>query len=245
MGETHRGTRANVAAYDDSKRFRLHTHLFDREPSEFIKPHLERVGFGRVAQINFRSVDSKLVAMLERWRPETHTFHLPTGECTITLEDVHMLFGLRIDGRVVRGETEGPDYACVDALGIEPYNGLDRVKGTFQYVKDLDKCGQYSWGSVCLCYLYTEMCKTCRKGVKSVAGCSLLLAAWTYYRIPRLAPKSEIAPSYPYAVRFAQRGMEYLASPNAYLAGYRFVLDHMVVGDVSFLPSRILDLSST
>ncbi|XP_058774766.1 serine/threonine-protein phosphatase 7 long form homolog [Vicia villosa] len=289
LGETHRGTRANVAAYDDSKRFRLHTHLFDREPSEFIKPYLDRAGFGVVAKINFRSVDSKLVvAMLERWRPETHTFHLPTGECTIMLEDVSMLFGLRIDGRAVVGETKGPNYACLDALCIEPFDGPDRVKGSvkltwihdeldelekipqpteeqnilhaklyilsmiavlfpdkshnvlhsswFKFVKDLNECGKYSWGSACLCYLYRELCKACHVDVKSVAGCSLLLAVWAYYRIPRLAPRSEIAPSYPYAVRFAQRDMEYFVSPNTYLDGYRFILDHMVVGDFLWRP---------
>ncbi|XP_058771856.1 protein MAIN-LIKE 2-like [Vicia villosa] len=193
---------------DDSKRFRLHNHIFDREPSEAIKPYLQRAGFGHVSKINFRSVDSKLViAMLERWRPETHTFHLPTGECTITLEDINMLFGLRIDGRAVVGETEGPDYACIDALGIEPivlfpdksHNVLH--SSWFKFVKDFDECGKYSWGSACLAYLYRELCKACRVGCMSLGGCSLILAVWTYYRIPRLAPRSEIAPSYPYATR--------------------------------------------
>ncbi|KAE8685623.1 hypothetical protein F3Y22_tig00111095pilonHSYRG00294 [Hibiscus syriacus] len=33
-------------------------------------------------------------ALVERWRPETYTFHLPCGECTITLEDVSMHLGL-------------------------------------------------------------------------------------------------------------------------------------------------------
>ena len=39
--------------------------------------------------------------MVERWRPETHCFHLPFGEVSITLQDVQALFGLRIDGDVV------------------------------------------------------------------------------------------------------------------------------------------------
>ncbi|QHN93372.1 uncharacterized protein DS421_17g592110 [Arachis hypogaea] len=37
-------------------------------------------------------------ALVERWRPKMHTFHLPHGECMITLEDVVMILGLRTDG---------------------------------------------------------------------------------------------------------------------------------------------------
>ncbi|MBA0765808.1 hypothetical protein Gotri_014945 [Gossypium trilobum] len=36
------------------------------------------------------------------WRPETHTFHLPCGECTITLEDVALQLGLPMDGLVIK-----------------------------------------------------------------------------------------------------------------------------------------------
>ncbi|CAI0380364.1 unnamed protein product [Linum tenue] len=46
--------------------------------------------------------------MAERWRPETHTFHLPEGEMTITLKDVAILTGLPISGKAIIGSTTKP-----------------------------------------------------------------------------------------------------------------------------------------
>ena len=44
-------------------------------------------------------MDRALVsALVDHWRPETHTFHLLVGEMTPTLQDVSMLLGLRIVG---------------------------------------------------------------------------------------------------------------------------------------------------
>ncbi|CAN1750964.1 Protein MAIN-LIKE 2 [Linum perenne] len=39
-----------------------------------------------------------ITALVERWRPETNTFHLYGGEATITLENVHFINGLSVDG---------------------------------------------------------------------------------------------------------------------------------------------------
>ena len=39
-----------------------------------------------------------LMALIDRWRPETHSFHLPCGEMTVTLKDVAMILGVKIQG---------------------------------------------------------------------------------------------------------------------------------------------------
>ena len=44
-----------------------------------------------------------ITVLLERWHPETHTFHLPFNETTITLQDVSILTGLSVDGEAVTG----------------------------------------------------------------------------------------------------------------------------------------------
>uniref|UniRef100_A0A453DD16 Aminotransferase-like plant mobile domain-containing protein n=1 Tax=Aegilops tauschii subsp. strangulata TaxID=200361 RepID=A0A453DD16_AEGTS len=43
-------------------------------------------------------VHTTLTALVDRWRPETHSFHLPCGEMTVTLEDFAMITALPIKG---------------------------------------------------------------------------------------------------------------------------------------------------
>ncbi|XP_020236263.1 protein MAIN-LIKE 2 [Cajanus cajan] len=70
---------------------------------------LQRAGFMGMTQISYFLVDNHLIsALVERWRPETHMFHMPFGECTITLEDVAILLGLKISGAPITG------YASMD-----------------------------------------------------------------------------------------------------------------------------------
>jgi hypothetical protein len=46
--------------------------------------------------------DAPLIAtFMDRWRPETHTFHFPVGEMTISLEDAAMLGGLSCAGQAM------------------------------------------------------------------------------------------------------------------------------------------------
>ena len=60
---------------------------------------LKRLGLYQIARLNDCKIDPHLIsALVERWRPETNTFHLPVGEMTVTLEDVACLWGLPIKG---------------------------------------------------------------------------------------------------------------------------------------------------
>ncbi|MFQ6632583.1 hypothetical protein Gotur_009827 [Gossypium turneri] len=67
--------------------------------SPLIENYLREMGFWHVGTIGWGcKFDSKLIsALIERWRPEMHTFHLPCGECTITLEDMQLQLGLPVD----------------------------------------------------------------------------------------------------------------------------------------------------
>lgn len=90
---------------------------------ERYRPYLRDAGLLGLSQIcqKMPQLDKALItALVERWRPETHSFHLASGEITVTLQDVAMLFALPIDGRPVCSTTDH-DYAQVvlDCLGLD------------------------------------------------------------------------------------------------------------------------------
>ncbi|XP_050205388.1 serine/threonine-protein phosphatase 7 long form homolog [Mercurialis annua] len=69
-----------------------------------IRAGIIQTGLSGFIEMRQLPVDMSLVtALVERWRPETHTFMFPEGECTITLQDVAILTGLPIDGLAVTG----------------------------------------------------------------------------------------------------------------------------------------------
>ena len=91
-------------------------------------PYLIRLGLYQIVSIlrgTVPSSNSSLIAgLVERWRPETHTFHMPFGEMTVTLQDVSALWGLPIRGIPVGGVSDSRDFAH----DIDHYLGADPTK---------------------------------------------------------------------------------------------------------------------
>jgi Plant mobile domain len=113
----------DVAAGElDSKMLvkRTTTNLFWLEEGRAL-PHpvlriLHRWGLSGVARCGMmKNLDNSLItALVERWHRETHSFHFPFGEATVTLQDVAVIWGLPIEGDAMIGDEaahEGFDWA--------------------------------------------------------------------------------------------------------------------------------------
>ncbi|MFQ6670910.1 hypothetical protein Gotur_035625, partial [Gossypium turneri] len=117
-----------------------------KAPNGRLIPYLEQAGFGLAALIRTSDLRYDLLsALVERWRPETHTFHFRCGECTVTLEDIAMQLGLPIDGSPVTGVSSFTDLVtlCYQLLGDSPEDDESNFTGLkFTWLKA--KFGQLS-----------------------------------------------------------------------------------------------------
>ena len=61
---------------------------------------ISRSGLAPLVATAYRSINRNMVsAFVERWQPETNTFHMPFGEMTITLDDVSTILGILVTGK--------------------------------------------------------------------------------------------------------------------------------------------------
>lgn len=71
-------------------------------PNEMFQLFISASGLASLVKTTYKFVNKIVVsAFVERWYPETNTFHMPFGEITITLDDVSCLLGIPVVSRVI------------------------------------------------------------------------------------------------------------------------------------------------
>jgi hypothetical protein len=102
--------------------FRSRHNFWARVPADPVLQIIRNTAFRHVVDITTVDINNHLItALVERWRPETHTFHLACGECTVTLEDVLYLLGLPVNGEALIGYANiNWEEECVRLLGVVP-----------------------------------------------------------------------------------------------------------------------------
>ncbi|KAE8801370.1 hypothetical protein D1007_23067 [Hordeum vulgare] len=89
-------------------------------------PYIEMAGLLPFVQLVSRSTPNlnaaAVTSLIDRWRPETHSFHLRTGEMTVTLQDVSMITALPIEGKplCMSTDSEGWRHQMEALIGMSP-----------------------------------------------------------------------------------------------------------------------------
>ncbi|KAH7835639.1 hypothetical protein Vadar_028238 [Vaccinium darrowii] len=109
-------------------------------PCEAIMQLVRRAGLEGLLRVPFIQLDRGLLtALIERWRPETHTFHMGEAEMAVTLQDVEVILGLPVHGEAVTGNCGITDIPglCTRLLGLVPDES--ELKGQKLMLRWLDR----------------------------------------------------------------------------------------------------------
>ncbi|QHO21663.1 uncharacterized protein DS421_11g348690 [Arachis hypogaea] len=240
-------------------------------PPDAIVSYLAEAGFGDTVPLRDFTFDNSLIsALVERWRPETHTFHLSWGEVTITLQDVAYHLGLRAHGNPVGGclhdfgRWYGTEtWAMVEQLlGVRPpvaaQQAVQRKESftlkltspttwftyggyRFSGTSCLAECRALSWGSAVLAWTYQSLCLAVQWGVTDIAGCTPLLMSWIYQRFPQWCPPDRGVYQYPLAARLVGLQQQSRDQHQARVLYWRVSIDWLRFDEISHFAWRVYD----
>lgn len=112
----HVASRMDVGIFRDVLRLQSRSKLCQRLQTliEELPPQARRLitasGLSHLPVTMHTSIDAPLIsAFVERWQPDTNTFHMPFGEMTIMLHDVERILRIPVEGQMVSRETELED----------------------------------------------------------------------------------------------------------------------------------------
>uniref|UniRef100_A0A2N9GQZ4 Aminotransferase-like plant mobile domain-containing protein n=1 Tax=Fagus sylvatica TaxID=28930 RepID=A0A2N9GQZ4_FAGSY len=101
-------------------------------------------------------------ALVERWRPETHTFHLPFGEMTITLQDMEVMLGLPVDDK------------------------LDGCRLSMTWLSEQFCVLPDDADEV---IVQRQLCNAAKAKTKDIGGALILVQLWAWSRFPHMTPE--------------------------------------------------------
>uniref|UniRef100_A0ACD5ZTK7 Uncharacterized protein n=1 Tax=Avena sativa TaxID=4498 RepID=A0ACD5ZTK7_AVESA len=110
-------------------------------------PYIQRTGLLPFVQLVSRSTPHMnpclITALVDRWRPETHSFHLPCGEMTVTLQDISMIFALPIKGQPVCMSSDSDNWreVMIGLIGKAPTQEKMSAGATYKWIQEnFKKC---------------------------------------------------------------------------------------------------------
>ncbi|XP_057432148.1 protein MAIN-LIKE 2-like [Lotus japonicus] len=111
--------------------------------STYVKGRVEAAGILPLLTCNLPSVDKTMLsAFVERWKPETSSFHMPFGEMTITLDDVSSLLHIPVAGKFLSLPTLTREEA---AIVLHKQLGITQAEAEAEIRKSLRPCARYAW----------------------------------------------------------------------------------------------------
>ncbi|CAN1334475.1 Protein MAIN-LIKE 2 [Linum perenne] len=183
------------------KTLKLRQHSSSLTWSPQYETFLREFGLYSVVSLLGETPCKELVtALIERWRPETNTFHILQGEATITLEDVEVLTGLPTRGQpvfvdVITRYARAYTWVLLGAVLLADRSGDLIPVHLLRLVSDSVVAGSFSWGSAILAWLYKAMGRATlftggsQKGTGDIGGFTLLVQLWALERFPYIADR--------------------------------------------------------
>ena len=94
---------------------------------------IKHSGLYSLSSCSYKFVNKVVVsAFVERWQPETNSFHMPFGEMPVSLDDVSTILGIPVTSTSVLTNKLSRDEAAkvlVKSLGVSEDGTVVEVKG--------------------------------------------------------------------------------------------------------------------
>ncbi|CAJ2673101.1 unnamed protein product [Trifolium pratense] len=190
--------------------------------SRYVEGWMTASGLRSLERTSLNKVDPNLISVfVERWHPETSSFHMSFGEMTITLDDVTCLLHIPIRGDFYTPSSFPEEEAtalAAELLGVnlqqcevENYDcaarsyllllvgctictdkSFTRVDAKYlPMFRVLSTCGRFAWGAIALVELYDTLNDASIFTTKGLAGYATLLQCWIHEYFPTLGRRAE------------------------------------------------------